>query len=130
MLDTLKEAVCAANKALPRYGLVTFTWGNVSAIDRAQGLIVIKPSGVEYDELTPDDMTVLDLDGRRVEGKLNSSSDTPTHIELYKVSPDIGGIVHTHSRYATIFAQATGIFRRWERRTPIIFTGRYPVPAR
>jgi L-ribulose-5-phosphate 4-epimerase len=106
MLKELKKAVCAANKELPRYGLVTFTWGNVSAIDRAKGLIVIKPSGVEYDELTPDNMTVLDMDGNRVEGDLNPSSDTPTHIELYKTSAAIGGIVHTHSRYATIFAEA------------------------
>jgi L-ribulose-5-phosphate 4-epimerase len=106
MLEALKEAVCAANKALPGYGLVTFTWGNVSAIDRGAGLIVIKPSGVEYDALSPEDMVVLDLDGKRVEGRLQPSSDTPTHIELYKASEAIGGVVHTHSRYATSFAQA------------------------
>lgn len=106
MLEALKEEVCAANKALPGYGLVTFTWGNVSAIDRGAGLIVIKPSGVEYDALRPEDMVVLDLDGKRVEGSLQPSSDTPTHLELYKASEEIGGVVHTHSRYATSFAQA------------------------
>jgi L-ribulose-5-phosphate 4-epimerase len=106
MLESLKQAVCEANVLLPRYGLVTFTWGNVSAIDRAQGLMVIKPSGVEYDKLQSGDMVVVDLMGNKVEGGLNPSSDTDTHLELYKAFPHIGGIVHTHSRWATIFAQA------------------------
>lgn len=106
MLEELKKAVCEANKELPKYGLVTFTWGNVSAIDRKSGLFVIKPSGVEYDALTPEDMVVVDLEGRKVEGRYNPSSDTATHIELYKAFLEIGGIVHTHSSYATSWAQA------------------------
>jgi L-ribulose-5-phosphate 4-epimerase len=106
MLEELKKAVCDANLLLPRYGLVTFTWGNVSAIDRGKGLLAIKPSGVEYDKLKPDDIVILDLSGKKVEGALNPSSDTDTHIELYRAFPDIGGVVHTHSRWATIFAQA------------------------
>ena len=106
MLEDLKKSVCDANKELPRYGLVTFTWGNVSAIDRNSGLLVIKPSGVEYDRLTPEDMVVVDLEGRTVEGRYKPSSDTPTHVELYKAFPEIGGIVHTHSTYATGWAQA------------------------
>lgn len=105
MLEQLKKEVCAANCLLPAHGLVTFTWGNVSAIDRESGLVVIKPSGVEYDKLTPDDMVVLSLDGKKVEGKLSPSSDTPTHLELYR-NFAIGGIVHTHSRWATVRAQA------------------------
>ena len=91
---------------LPKYGLVTFTWGNVSEIDRESGLFVIKPSGVDYDLLTPDDMVVMDLNGNKVEGRYRPSSDTPTHLELYKAFPEIGGIVHTHSSYATSWAQA------------------------
>lgn len=91
---------------LPKYGLVTFTWGNVSGIDRGSGLIAIKPSGVEYEKLSPQDMVLVDLDGNVAEGKLNPSSDTPTHIELYKAFPEIGGVVHTHSSCATSFAQA------------------------
>ncbi len=106
MLKELKLAVYEANMALPRHGLVTFTWGNVSGIDREQGLVVIKPSGVDYDRLTPDDLVVLDLDGNRVEGKLNPSSDTATHIELYRAFPTLGGIVHTHSVNAVAWAQA------------------------
>ena len=106
MLEELKKKVYEANMELPKYGLVTFTWGNVSAIDREKGLFVIKPSGVEYDKLTPEDMVVMDLDGNRVEGRLNPSSDTATHLELYKSFPEIGGIVHTHSSYATSWAQA------------------------
>ncbi|MDA0142811.1 L-ribulose-5-phosphate 4-epimerase [Vibrio sp. RW] len=102
----LKERVFAANLQLPKYGLVTFTWGNVSEIDRERGVIAIKPSGVEYDVMTADDIVVLDLEGIRIEGKLNPSSDTATHVELYKAFPAIGGIVHTHSRNATIWAQA------------------------
>ena len=105
-LKELKQSVFEANKMLPQYGLVTFTWGNVSGIDRENGLVVIKPSGVEYDAMKADDMVVLDMEGHVVEGKLNPSSDTPTHLELYKAFPAIGGIVHTHSRWATIFAQA------------------------
>ena len=106
MLEQLKKSVLEANLMLPEYGLVTFTWGNVSGIDRESGLVVIKPSGVEYSEMTADDMVVVDLNGKVVEGSLNPSSDTPTHVELYKAFPEIGGIVHTHSRWATIFAQS------------------------
>ena len=106
MLEALKEQVCKANLLLPKHNLVTFTWGNVSGIDREKGLVVIKPSGVDYDGMTPDDMVVVDLDGNRVEGKWKPSSDTPTHVELYKAFPCCGGIVHTHSRWATSFAQA------------------------
>ena len=106
MLKKLKHAVYEANMELPRRGRVTYTWGNVSGIDRERGLVVIKPSGVSYDELTPDDLVVLDLDGKVVDGKLNPSSDTKTHLELYKAFPEIGGIVHTHSPYAVGWAQA------------------------
>ena len=106
MLEKLKEEVLRANLLLPKHDLVTFTWGNVSAIDRKSGLIVIKPSGVEYDGMKAQDMVVLDLEGNVVEGHFRPSSDTPTHIELYKAFPNIGGIVHTHSRWATSFAQA------------------------
>lgn len=105
MLEELKQKTLKANLLLPAHGLVTFTWGNVSGIDREKGLVVIKPSGVEYDEMKADDMVVVDLEGKVVEGKLKPSSDTPTHIELYKAFPNIGGVVHTHSRWATIFAQ-------------------------
>lgn len=106
MLQELKRQVYEANMLLPKYGLVTFTWGNVSAIDRESSLFVIKPSGVEYERMKPEDMVVMDLNGNRVEGKLRPSSDTPTHLELYKAFPEIGGIVHTHSSYATSWAQA------------------------
>jgi len=106
MLKALKLQVLEANLALPRYGLVTFTWGNVSAIDRKKGLVVIKASGVPYEGMTVDDMVVLDLDGNIVEGKRKPSSDTPTHIELYREFESIGGIVHTHSSWATSWAQA------------------------
>ena len=106
MLEKLKEEVLRANLLLPKYGLVTFTWGNVSGIDRESGLVVIKPSGVPYEGMSVEDMVVVDLEGRRVEGKWKPSSDTPTHVELYKAFPDCGGIVHTHSRWATSFAQA------------------------
>lgn len=107
MLKKLKEQVLRANLLLPKYNLVTFTWGNVSAVDRKKGVIVIKPSGVEYDEMTADDMVIVDLaTGQRVEGNYKPSSDTPTHLELYRKYPSIGGIVHTHSRWATSFAQA------------------------
>ena len=106
MLEQLKQFVYEANMELPKYGLVTFTWGNVSAIDRTSGLFVIKPSGVEYDKLTPEDMVVVDLNCKKVEGRYNPSSDTATHAELYKAFPGIGGVVHTHSSYATSWAQA------------------------
>ena len=107
MLERLKEEVLAANLMLPRHNLVTFTWGNASAVDRQSGLVVIKPSGVEYEHMTADDMVVLSLEtGEVVEGKLKPSSDTPTHLVLYREYPAIGGIVHTHSRWATSFAQA------------------------
>lgn len=106
MLETLKQQVCDANRRLPALGLVTHTWGNVSAVDRAAGLFVIKPSGVDYDRLTPESMVVMDLEGNRVEGTLNPSSDTKTHLELYRAFPEIGGIVHTHSPFATAWAQA------------------------
>ena len=106
MLEQLKKEVLEANLLLPKYGLVTFTWGNVSGIDRKSGLVVIKPSGVEYDTMSVDDMVVVDLQGNIAEGKRKPSSDTATHIELYKAFPACGGIVHTHSRWAASFAQA------------------------
>ena len=107
MLEALKQSVFEANLLLPKHGLVTFTWGNVSGVDRGQGLMVIKPSGVEYDTMRPEDMVVVDLKtGKKVEGELNPSSDTDTHVVLYNAFPEIGGIVHTHSRWATTFAQA------------------------
>ena len=106
MLDALKAEVLKANLSLVKYGLVTLTWGNVSSIDRKSGLIVIKPSGVEYDEMTIGNMVVVNLERKIVEGNLRPSSDTPTHIELYKAFPEIGGITHTHSINATAFAQA------------------------
>lgn len=106
MYSELKQRVFNANLKLPKYGLVTFTWGNVSEIDRERGVLAIKPSGVEYDAMCAEDMVIVDLTGKVVEGKLNPSSDTATHIELYRAFPDIGGVVHTHSRSATIWAQA------------------------
>lgn len=106
MLEELKEIVLRANLELPKKNLVTYTWGNVSGIDREKGLVVIKPSGVPYEELKAEDMVVLDMDGNKVEGDMRPSSDTPTHIALYKAYPELGGVVHTHSRYATIWAQA------------------------
>ena len=106
MLDELKRKVFEANMLLPKYGLVTFTWGNVSGIDRERGLVVIKPSGIAYEKMTVKDMVVVDLDGNVVDGKWKPSSDTPTHVELYKAFSAIGGIVHTHSSYATSWAQS------------------------
>ena len=106
MLEKLKEVVCEANLDLVKHDLVSFTWGNVSGIDRTSGLVVIKPSGVPYEGMTPEDMVVVDLEGNVVEGHWKPSSDTPTHLVLYKAFPHIGGIVHTHSRWATSFAQA------------------------
>ncbi len=106
MLEQLKAEVCRANLDLVKHQLVIFTWGNVSAIDRESGLVVIKPSGVGYDEMKPEDMVVVTLDGEAVEGDLRPSSDTATHLEIYKAFPEVGGIVHTHSTYATAWAQA------------------------
>lgn len=106
MLEELKKAVYEANMLLPKYNLVTFTWGNVSQIDRETGYFAIKPSGVDYEKLTPDDMVIMDLEGNKIEGRYNPSSDTPTHLELYRAFPKIGGVVHTHSPWATSWAQA------------------------
>ena len=106
MLEELKARVCAANLALVRHGLVTLTWGNASAIDREKGLVVIKPSGVAYDTMSPADMVVVDLDGTVAEGRFRPSSDTPTHLVLYRAFPSVGGIVHTHSTFAVAWAQA------------------------
>ena len=107
MLEQLKQAVCKANLLLPQHHLVTFTWGNVSGVDREQGLMVIKPSGVEYESLQWEDMVVVDLKtGKKAEGRLNPSSETDTHLALYNAFPNIGGVVHTHSRWATTYAQA------------------------
>ena len=106
MLGDLKEEVLEANLELPKRNLVTYTWGNVSGIDRKKGLVVIKPSGVAYDELKAEDLVVVDLEGNKVEGRLNPSSDTPTHLALYRQFDKVNGIVHTHSRWATIWAQA------------------------
>lgn len=106
MYQQLKQRVLDANLQLPKYGLVTFTWGNVSEIDRERGVVAIKPSGVEYSDMTVEDIVVVDLEGNRIEGDMNPSSDTATHLELYKAYPPIGGVVHTHSRNATTWAQA------------------------
>lgn len=106
MLEQLKKEVYEANMLLPKYGLVTFTWGNVSGIDREKGLFVIKPSGVDYDKLRPEDMVVMDLSGNQIEGEMNPSSDTKTHVVLYNRFPAVNGIVHTHSPWATSWAQA------------------------
>lgn len=113
MLRKLKEKVYEANMALPHHGLVIFTWGNVSGIDRKKGLMVIKPSGVDYENMQPEDMVVVDMEGKVVEGHYKPSSDTATHLEMYKAFPHVGGIVHTHSTWATIFAQAEQRSRPW-----------------
>ena len=113
MLEALKQQVYEANMELPRRGLVTYTWGNVSGIDREKGLFVIKPSGVEYDELTPAMLVVMDLNGNKVEGDLNPSSDTKTHLELYRAFPQLGGIVHTHSTHAVAFARRGATCPPW-----------------
>jgi len=105
-LEKLRTIVCAANLELVRQGLVTLTWGNVSGIDRTNGLVVIKPSGVAYDRLTPESLVITDMDGRVVEGDYAPSTDTPTHVQLYRAFPNIGGVVHSHSTYATALAQA------------------------
>jgi len=106
MLESLKQQVLNANLMLPKYGLVTFTWGNVSGIDRNSEMVAIKPSGVNYDDLLLENIVIVDLEGKVIEGKMRPSSDTPTHLQLYKAFPHIGGVVHTHSRWATCFAQA------------------------
>lgn len=106
MLELLKQQVLEANLMLPKYGMITLTWGNVSGIDRNSALVAIKPSGVNYERITIEDIVIVDLDGRIVEGKMRPSSDTPTHLQLYRTFPHIGGVVHTHSRWATSFAQA------------------------
>ena len=129
MLKELKERVLEANLELQRRNLVIYTWGNVSGIDREKGLVVIKPSGVPYEELTADKMVVLDLEGNKVEGDLNPSSDTATHLELYRNFPEIGGVVHTHSVFATAWAQAGRIFPVTGPPMLIISTVKYPVPG-
>lgn len=106
MLENIKQQVYEANVRLKREGLITLTWGNVSQIDRESGLVVIKPSGISYDTMTPDDMVVVEMDGNKVEGKWNPSSDLPTHLEIYRAFSEVGGVTHTHSRWATIFSQA------------------------
>ena len=127
MLEELKEKVLKANIRLQTNGLVLFTWGNVSEIDRETNLVVIKPSGIEYSKMTLDDMVVVDLDGNVVEGNRRPSSDTPTHVELYKAHPEIGGIVHTHSTYATAFAQAGHDIRPYGTTHADYFYG--PIPC-
>ncbi len=106
MLKKLREKVCQANLELPRQGLVIYSWGNVSGIDRESGIVVIKPSGISYSDLTPDKLVLLDLNGTIIEGELNPSSDTPTHLELYRSFPEVGGVCHTHSLNATVWSQA------------------------
>ena len=115
---------------MPRHGLINLTFGNASAIDRAQGVFAIKPSGVDYTALTPEDMVVIDLEGRRVEGRLNPSSDTPTHRRLFLAFPNIGAVVHTHSRTRPPSRRRGGRSRASARRMPIIFTARCPSRAR
>lgn len=130
MLDNLKQAVLDANLALPKFNLVTFTWGNVSGIDRDAGLVVIKPSGVEYAVMTADDMVVVELaTGSVVEGRYKPSSDTPTHLELYKAFSGVGGIVHTHSRHATIWAQSGRSLLAMGTTHADYFMGRSRVPV-
>ena len=127
LLKSLKEEVLQANLDLPKYGLVTFTWGNVSGVDRDKGLIVIKPSGVPYEQLKIEDLVVLDLEGNQVEGALRPSSDTPTHIVLYNAFKEIGGVVHTHSTWATSWAQAGRAIPLWEQLMLIIFMEKFLV---
>lgn len=127
MLEKLKNEVYKANMALPKLGLVTFTWGNVSGIDREKGLFVIKPSGIEYDQLKPSDMVVVNLDGEVVEGNLNPSSDTPTHAYLYQHFLNIGGITHTHSPWAFRLLRQKWISQLSVQRTPIHFMGIFLV---
>lgn len=131
MLEELKKQVCEANLLLPKHGLVTFTWGNVSGIDREQGLMVIKPSGVEYSGMKPEDMVVIRLeDGKQMEGSYRPSSDTDTHLVLYRAFPALGGIVHTHSRWATSFAQAGRRSQQWGLPRGITSTGISPAPGK
>ncbi|MNW52546.1 L-ribulose-5-phosphate 4-epimerase UlaF [compost metagenome] len=127
MLEALKQQVLEANLELPKYGLVTFTWGNVSGIDRESGLFVIKPSGVPYEEMKAEHMVVLDLEGRIVEGDLRPSSDTPTHLVLYRSFPNIGGIVHTHSPWGTSWAQAGRAIPAYGTTHADYFYGEIPV---
>lgn len=127
MLEDLKQQVLEANLELPKYGLVTFTWGNVSGIDRERGLFVIKPSGVPYEDLKADDMVVLDLKGNVVEGDLRPSSDTPTHLVLYQNFKEIGGIVHTHSPWGTSWAQAGRALPAYGTTHADYFYGEIPV---
>jgi L-ribulose-5-phosphate 4-epimerase len=126
MLENLKSEVLEANLLLPKYGLVTFTWGNVSGIDRQKGLVVIKPSGVDYGKMTEEDMVITDLDGKIIEGKLKPSSDLVTHLVLYRTFNEIGGVVHTHSRWATIFAQAGRGIRAYGTTHADYFLGEIP----
>ncbi|WP_367567298.1 L-ribulose-5-phosphate 4-epimerase [Lacrimispora sp.] len=126
MLKELKREVYEANMELPRKGLITYTWGNVSGIDRKKGLFVIKPSGVDYETLTPEDMVVMDMEGNKVEGKLNPSSDTATHLEIYKAFEAVGGIVHTHSPMATSWAQAGRVLPCYGTTHADYFSGEIP----
>ena len=123
----IREQVLEANLSLVKNGLVKFTWGNASAYDKETGLVVIKPSGVEYDKMTAEDMVVVDMDGKRVEGDLKPSSDLPTHLELYKAFPEIGGVVHTHSVYATSFAQAGSSIKAYGTTHGDYFYGEIPL---
>lgn len=129
-MQTLKQQVFDANMDLPRYGLVTFTRGNVSAIDRERGLLAIKPSGVAYETMKADDMVVVDLEGKVVEGRYRPSSDTATHLALYRRYPSLGGVVHTHSTHATAWAQAGPPFPRWGRPTRTTSLAIFPAPGR
>lgn len=129
MLEELRKAVYEANLELPRRGLVTYTWGNVSGIDRSKGLMVIKPSGVEYSALRPEDLVVLDMNGNSVEGALHPSSDAKTHLELYRAFPEIGGVVHTHSVHAVAWHRPDGISRATAQHMRTISTGRCPARA-
>ncbi len=124
MLDDLKERVCRANRELVSYGLVALTWGNASGIDRQRGLVAIKPSGLSYEELAPERIVVVDLDGAVVAGEGRPSSDTPTHLMLYRQFAAVGGVVHTHSRHATMFAQARAKFPVWAPPMPITSAAR------
>lgn len=129
MLEELKQKVLEANLLLPKYGLITFTWGNVSGIDRERGLVVIKPSGVEYDGMKAEDMVVVDLNGNVVEGHYKPSSDTPTHLALYRAFPALGGIVHTHSRWATSLPRPEWMCLPWAPPRATISTATFPAHA-
>ena len=130
MLEQMKQSVYEANRLLKESGLVVLTWGNVSQIDRETGYIVIKPSGVDYSTMTAEDMVVVDLEGKVVEGKLKPSSDLPTHVELYKAFPDVGGITHTHSRWATIFPRPAHRFLLWEPPMRMCSTVKFRLPEK